>query len=221
MRRTSLVRDPARGSEAVTRPTFWGWRMVTVAGLGVFLAGPAQSSGVSVFIDPMREEFGWSHSLVSATYALANLLSALAVVLSGRLLDRWGHRAILVGTAFGFGAALLAMAAVRGPLTLAVGFTLLRGLGIGALLLTCRTLPSQWYVRRRGRALSLVALGGSLSLALVPVANELLIDRLGWQETWRLNGLVVWLLLVPAAALIVRNRPEEVGQFPDGGPAPE
>lgn len=202
------------------RPPFWGRRMIVVAGLGVFLAGPAQSSGVSVFVDPMREHFGWSRSFVSTAYAIANLLTAMAVVLSGRLLDRWGHRAVLTGTAIGFGLALLAMSAVRGPISLVIGFTTLRGLGIGALLLTCRTLPSQWYVRGRGRALSFVALGGSLSLALVPLTNELLIQHYGWQTTWRLNALVVWACLVPVAALVVRNRPEAIGQYPDGDPVP-
>lgn len=193
--------------------------MIAAAGLGVFLAGPAQSSGVSVFVDPMREHFGWSRSLISTAYAIANLLTALAVILAGRLLDRWGHRAVLTGTALGFGLALLSMASVQSPLTLVLGFTALRGLGIGALLLTCRTLPSQWYVRSRGRALSFVALGGSLSLAIVPLTNELLIRHYGWQATWRINALVVWACLVPVAALVVRNRPEAVGQHPDGDPA--
>ena len=190
--------------------------MVMVAGLGVFLAGPAQTYGVSVFVDPMQAELGWSRSLISTAYAIATLIGAGAVVVAGRLLDRFGHRAVLTATAAAFGGALMAMSAIVSPLTLVFGYSLLRGFGIGALLLASRTLAAQWFVRRRGRALSLVALGGSLSLALVPLANDLLIERFGWRAAWRIDALIIWLVLLPVVAVAVRNRPEDIGQRPDG-----
>ena len=198
---------------------FLGWRMVLIAGIGVFLAGPAQTYGVSVFVDPMLHEFGWSRSLISTAYAVATLIGAGAVMLFGRLLDRAGHRAVLTATAIGFGGALMAMSAIEGPLTLALGYSLLRGFGIGGLLLASRTLAAQWFERRRGRALSLVTLGGSLSLAVVPLANDLLIERFGWRAAWRIDAVVIWLVLLPVVALFVRGRPEDVGQRPDGTPA--
>lgn len=184
---------------------FSGWRMVAVAGLGVFLAGPAQTYGVSVFVDPMRDEFGWSRSLISTAYAMATLIGALFVVASGRLLDRFGHRAVLTGTAIGFGGALISMGSIGGPISLTLGYAALRGFGIGALLLASRTLASQWFVRRRGRALGLVALGGSLSLALLPLTNNALIEHIGWRAAWRVDALVIWLVLLPIVAIAVRN----------------
>lgn len=190
--------------------------MVAVSGLGVFLAGPAQPYGVSVFVDPMREEFSWSRSQISIAYSVATLIGALAVIVSGRLLDRVGHRLFLSFAALGFGAALTMMSFVDGLASLTVGYALLRGFGIGALLLDSRTLASQWFVRRRGRVLSLVAIGGSLSLALVPLANTFLIERFNWRDAWRIDAIIVVIVLVPVAAIAVRNRPEDIGQQPDG-----
>lgn len=192
--------------------------MLLIAALGVYLAGPAQTYGVSVFIDPMLASFGWSRSLISSSYAMATLVGAGGVLLTGRLLDRYGHRKVLAGAALGFGLAMIVMGAVSDPLTLTLGLSLLRGFGIGALLLASRTLVSQWYVARRGRALSLVAIGGALSLATVPAANGWLIEQLGWRLTWWINALSIWILLLPVAALLVRDRPEHVGQLPDGRP---
>lgn len=194
--------------------------MLLLAAWGVFLAGPAQTYGVAVFIDPMLAAFGWSRSLISTAYAVATLVGAGGVLLTGRLLDRYGHRRVLTGAALGYGLALVFMGFVADPLTLTLGFSLLRGFGIGALLLASRTLAPQWYVRRRGRALSLVAVGGALSLALVPAANGVLTERFGWRLTWWVDAASVWLLYLPLAAWLVRDRPEQVGQFPDGRPPP-
>lgn len=46
------------GTRSANASSFLGWRMVLIAGIGVFLAGPAQTYGVSVFVDPMLDEFG-------------------------------------------------------------------------------------------------------------------------------------------------------------------
>src|SRR5688500_4552317 len=100
------------GTRAAGTKAFLGWRMVLIAGIGVFLVGPAQTYGVSVFVDPMLDEFGWSRGLISTAYAVATLVGASAVVLFGRLLDRFGHRAVLTGAAIGFGGALLAISVV-------------------------------------------------------------------------------------------------------------
>ena len=80
--------------------------MVLIAAWGVFLAGPAQTYGVSVFVDPMLEEFGWSRSLISSAYAIATLVGAVGVILTGRLLDRYGHRRVLTGAATGYSVAI-------------------------------------------------------------------------------------------------------------------
>jgi MFS family permease len=53
-------------------------------------------------------------------------------------------------------------------------------------------------------------------LALVPLANDLLIEHFGWRAAWRIDALVIWLVLLPIVALFVRGRPEDVGQQPDG-----
>lgn len=112
--------------------SFSGRTMILIAGLGVFLAGPAQTYGVAVFINPILEEFGWSRSVISSAYAFGTLAGAGGVVLTGRLLDRFGHRRVFAVSALGFGGALIAMSLTTDPWTLALGFALVRGFGIGA-----------------------------------------------------------------------------------------
>ena len=201
-----------------TRRRFAGWRVLFVAGLASFLSGPAQTYGVSPFVEPVLADLGWSRSLFSTAYSIGTLPSAAALILIGRQIDRVGNRLVLSVAALGFGLALLLLSAASGVVGLLVGFTLLRTSGSGVLGLGTRTLVPFWFVRHRGRAFSLLGLASSLSLATVPPANQLLIDEFGWRMAWRIDALIIWLVLLPAVAMFIRNRPEDLGQIADGAP---
>ncbi len=201
------------------RPRLTHWSILAVAGLAVFLSGPAQTYGVSAFVEPMLAELELSRALFSTLYAIGTLASAGALLVVGRQIDRLGNRLVLAVAALGFGIALLILSMVTGPLGLLIGFALLRSLGSGILTLGARTLIPHWFVRRRGRAFSLIGLAGTLSLAVTPPLNDLLIGALGWRAAWRIDAIVILVVLLPAVLLLVRNRPADIGQLPDGGRA--
>jgi len=194
---------------------FSGWTMLAIASLVLMLSAPSQTYGFSVFIDPMLEEFGWTRSLIATAYLVGTMASAGAVLIVGRLLDRVGHRAVMVGVSALYVVALALMGSVSSPWTLVAGFTLLRATGASALTLAARTLVSQWFVKRRGRAVSVVNLGKMAGVAISPLLSALLINEIGWRDAWRVNALITAPLVV-LAALYVRGRPEDVGQYPDG-----
>src|SRR6476620_68075 len=195
---------------------FRGGLMLGLASLAVFLSGPAQTYGVSVFIDPILAEFGWSRSLISTLYSIATLAGAIPMVLVGRQIDRVGNRLIMTIAAVLFGLSLLWLSVVSGPLLVLLGLAVLRTFGSGVLTLGARTLVPHWFVRRRGWAFSMLGISGSISLALVPRFNELLINWVGWRHAWQIIGAIVLLGLAPVLGLFIRNRPEDVGEKPDG-----
>jgi MFS family permease len=88
------------------------------------------------------------------------------------------------------------------------------------LTINATLLVNQWFVAHRGRAIALMGLGFPLSNAILPPLSRFLIDHLGWRDSYAVLGVIVLLLIVPAALLLVRNRPEDVGLFPDGADAP-
>jgi MFS family permease len=192
--------------------------MLLVACLAVFFSGPAQTYGVSVFVNPMIEELGWSRSLFSTVYSVGTLASAGVLVLVGRGIDRVGNRVIMAGAALLFGGALFLLSTVSGVLTLLLGFALLRTFGSGVLTLAARTLVPHWFHTRAGRAFSLISLAAMLSQAIVPSFNNILIESFGWRDAFRVNAFIMWGLLLPIVAIVIRNRPRDIGQFPDGVP---
>jgi len=190
--------------------------MLFVSCLAVFLSGPAQTYGVSVFVDPMLTELGWSRSLFSTLYSLGTLASAGALVFVGRQIDRVGNRLVLSLSVVGFGAAMLVLSTASGVVVVLISFAMLRTFGSGVLTLAARTLVPNWFHSRAGRAFSLIGLAAMLSQALVPTFNTLVIDAVGWRDAWRVNAVVMWALLLPVVAIAIRNRPADLGQFPDG-----
>ena len=63
-------------------------------------------------------------------------------------------------------------------------------------------MTAQWFVAQRGRAMAVMGLGFAASLALLPPFSRALIDAFGWREAYVALGVLVWLLVIPATALL-------------------
>ena len=212
--------DDATPGAGGSRRFFYGWVIVLTSAMVVFSTGPGQSFVFSIFVDSMIDDTGFSRSTISALYAVSTGLSAAMVVVVSRAADRWGARLNLVLVGVAFGAACFGMAFSVGLVAFYISFAGLRALGQGSLTINATLLVNQWFVTRRGRAIALMGLGFPLSNAVLPPLSRFLIDAYGWREAYALLGVLVLLLVVPAAVFLVRNRPEDVGLYPDGADHP-
>ena len=184
------------------------------------MSGPGQTYSVSVFVNPIAQEMGWSMTLISGMYTAGSLTAATTMVFVGRLLDRYGARVMLPIIGALFGLSMIWMSNVSQPLHLYIGFAAIRTLGQGSLTLIPSTLVALWFVRLRGRAMALNLLGGSASLAAFPVFIHLLNSTAGWRTTWTILAFLIWGALIVPAVLLVRRTPESVGLLPDGDSPP-
>jgi MFS family permease len=189
--------------------------------LAVYFSGPGQTYTVSVYIDSYINEFGWSRTTVSSMYSIGTFAAGMLMGLVGGLLDKYGQRKMTVIIAAGFGCALLFMSTINSVMTLLIGFFLIRLLGQGSMGLIGGTLVPQWFIRRKGRAMSIVSVFGALSMATFPAINIWLIQKFGWQNGWRTWMLVMWIIVAPVFYFFIRTRPEEVGLYPDNDELPE
>jgi MFS family permease len=204
----------------LSRRLFYGWVILGAAAMGFFASGPGQSHTFSVFIGPIGEDLGLSATTIASAYAAATLVAALGLPRMGGFVDRHGVRRVMVVVAMALSAACAAFGAIAGPTGLGLGFAALRFLGQGSLMLLCATLVAQWFVRRRGMAMSLMALGFSASVAIHPPLAQWLVDAVGWRQAWLWMGVLTITCLLPLALLVIHDRPEDCGLAPDGGRAP-
>jgi len=194
---------------------YYGWVIVAVAALGMFMSGPGQTYSVSTFIDPLIADFGWSRAQVSGMYSGGTLAAGFLMTVVGRLVDHKGYRTMLTAIALFFACALFFMSGVQSLTALFFGFMMIRTFGQGSLTLIPNAMVPQWFVRRRGRVMSVLAIAGAASSAILPLVNIQLIDGMGWRFAWIFWGCILALVMAPIAWYFTRERPEDLGLLPD------
>ncbi len=207
---------PVKHSRVVSgSPIYYGWVILLVGTFGMFMTTPGQTLGVSVFLDRIIQDLGLSRASVSLMYTVGTLLGSFSLPFIGRFIDARGPRLAVVIISGLFALACVWMGFVGGPITLLVGFILIRGLGQGALGLVSLHVINLWFVRRRGLAVGLSGLGMAVATALFPFTIEALIGAFGWRTAYILLGVGVMTTILPLGAWLYRGTPELYGLRPD------
>lgn len=196
---------------------FYGWPMVFFASFAFAATGPGQTMGLSVFVDPLIADLDISRTNLTIAYMIGTLIGAAALPFIGRGLDRFGVRKAMAVIGLAFGTSLIAISFVQGIFGLTAGFVFLRMTGQGALSIAATTVIAAWFIRRRGMVLGIVGAAGSLGITVTPLVANQFINAFGWRTAWQIEGAFILVTIIPMALLLIRNRPEDIGQLPDGG----
>lgn len=166
------------------------------------LTAPGQTTGLSVFTDPLIDELGVTRTEISLAYLVGTLTGAAAQPLIGRALDRWGTRRVTALIGLGFAAVLGGLSLATDLIGLAAGYVGVRMAGQGALTLAATTAVARAITHRRGLALGITSAVGSAGISLAPVWLERLIHLTDIHTVWRIEALVVLVVVVPLAFLL-------------------
>ncbi len=200
--------------------SFHGWKIVGVGFLTQAVSIGFTVGTFSLFLPALVKEFGASHASVSAGQGVFMAVMTLVGPFIGRLLDRGSIRAVMVAGALASGLSFALMSAAQSLWQLGLLFGI--GAAVGTAMLgplSSATVVAKWFVRQGGRAQGLTNMGGPAGPLLLVVLAGWLIESFGWRATLRIYA-VGTLLVIPPIWWFVRNRPEDVGQHPDGAAAP-
>jgi MFS family permease len=214
----------ARTNSASTRsrrlPFFYGWVIVAVVFVTMGVGVNARTA-FSLLFPPILDEFGWERGLTAGAFSFGFLISAGFAPVLGRLMDRRGPR-LVIEMGVGLMAAGMFLATLTSrPWHVYVTLGVLVGGGSVCLSYSGQSLfLPNWFVRRRGLAMSLAFSGvGVGSIILLPWVQSV-IERAGWRTACSAMGILLIGLLAPLN-LLLRQRPEELGLMPDGGAPPD
>jgi MFS family permease len=199
----------------VRLPLFYGWIIVAVVFVTMGVGVNARTA-FSLLFPPILAEFGWERGVTAGAFSFGFLVSAALSPSLGRLMDRRGPRVVIELGVLLIGAGLLLATQVTRPWHLYATLGVMVGGGSVCLGYTGQSLfLPDWFVRRRGLAMSLAFSGVGVGSMIILPWVQLLIDRSGWRAACWALGLLVLLLLVPLN-LLLRRRPQDMGLEPDG-----
>ena len=193
----------------------YAW-IVAAATFLLLLCAAAVRATPGVIIVPLQREFGWSRALISGAVSINLVLYGLVGPFVAATMQRFGiRRTILCALAtMATGVALASF--LQAPWQLYACWGVIVGMATGAMAnVVGATIVQRWFVARRGLAMGiLTAAAATGQLVFLPVMGAYA-ESDGWRPVARVIALVV-LALVPIIALVIRDRPEDVGLRPYG-----
>lgn len=194
---------------------FYGWYIVGACLLIAFYTAGVIHFGFTAVIEPIAEEFGWSYAQISLAASLRGLEVGLLAPVMGILVDRLGPRRIVIAGSIILCTGLILLSRASSLLMFYGAFALI---AIGMSTCTHTVLiatVANWFQKKVGIAIGIVASGYGLGGLLVPFVTEL-IDTLQWQTAMSILGIGMIVIVLPLS-LLIRHKPENYGYQPDGG----
>ncbi len=196
-------------------PFYYGWIVLACLCCVGFARQGSAVATLSIFVDPLTRDFGWTRTALSGAVSLGGLLAALVSPLIGPLIDRRGSRLVLCAAVLVNGAALLLLALTPSLFVFYLLFCIARMNWAGPFDLGIYAALNNWFVARRARASSIATLAQMAGLAAMPLLAQFTIMHAGWRAGWLALGAVTLLIgFVPSWLFLVR-RPEDIGLAPD------
>ena len=167
------------------------------------------SAGIWVFVLIMpgvQAEFDISRADVSLPYLMTMIGFALGNLGIGRMVDAVGAARSIGIAAVVLGAGLSAAALSGSILTLSL-LQFVIGFGAAAGFGPLMADVSQWFLRRRGVAVAIIASGNYLSGAIWPLILSGVLEDHGWRAVYWVLAMVTVLGMIPLAMVLRRKVP--------------
>lgn len=174
-----------------------GFDRVSVAlGLATTVSYGTLFYSFAILAPAIMADFGWSRTFVFGAFSFALLAGALTAPVSGRLLDRFGGRAVMTAGSIVASAALASLWFARTPALFVLGLFLVEGAASLVLYEAAFAALAQIYgTRARARITAVTLIAGFSSTLFWPLTS-LLLARFDW------HGVYLWLAAITLAVTL-------------------
>jgi len=170
-----------------------------------------------LFLPYWVKEFAWSRASISGAQTVSIILAGLTAPMVAIFIMKQGpKRAIVVGNFMNVvGLVVLAYQSAIWHLYLGNGVIIGLGMSIGGILAGA-TVVNNWFILKRPVALSISMAAMGFSGVVANPAIVALINSVGWRNTYLILAAAALIFCVAFPALLLKNKPEDLGQVPDG-----
>jgi MFS family permease len=193
---------------------FYGWWITFAAFCTFGLSTGLPYYNMPFFYDYYEKTFGWARPDITYGYPLAALLTLwVGPVVVHRFSPRW---LIIAGTGLTF-LSFYGFSTMKGDLFTynAWWFVYLFGYILSGPI-AHQVIISNWFRRKRGSAMGLTYIGIAVVGSLGSVMVKPIAERYGFQAALLYVGVIVMFCAWPIAFFLLKDKPADIGQHPDG-----
>ena len=209
--------------EQTSKKFHYGYLIVGVAFMQLFMAGGIFFGSSGLFIVPVTESLGISQAQFSLYLTFQQVAMGVAVILAPKLVEKIPFKRIDAMAIIPLSLAYPIMAFANNVALLYVGGALI-GLSCAFLtFLAPGTLIPRWFKSRLNTMIAFAAAGvGVGGMVFNPVISAmingpaLLWFAESWRSTYFILGCVVFVVCFPLAAFVLKDSPEDKGLRPYG-----
>jgi MFS family permease len=193
---------------------FYGHYIVAACFFILFFLWGMVFNTFPIFLKPIAVSMNWGRGDLAVALLVGSLVSMVVSPVAGTLIDRIGAKPVMVVGAFVVGVGVIIESRITELWHLYVLFGVI-GLGLMcSTIIPCSLLISNWFVSRRGTAMSIAFVGTSVGgMIMSPVANWILI-RYDWRTAFAFSGSIILAAVIPLILLVIRTHPSEMGLKP-------
>jgi len=185
-----------------SRQPAYRWVIVFAAALILAISMGAIVNGMSAFIVPMQERFGWSRGDAALINFAGIVGIAFGGVVAGRIADRIGARPVVLFGVVVLGVCYLGASFLTSLWQYYALFVVAGFFGAGAIFAPIVALVGRWFAAGAGLALGIVSAGQALGQGGVPFGSSFLIEAYGVQGALGITGVVMLAVMTPLALLM-------------------
>ena len=194
---------------------YYGWIVVGITCL-VLLTSAGIRSTPGILMVPLEEEFHWSRATIALAVSINLILYGCIGPFAAAVMEKFGiRRSVLCALALvGLGVASTSM--MQYPWQLILMWGVLVGVGTGFLAsVLAAIVAARWFTARRGLVVGILSGGASTGqLLFLPVMANVT-AAYGWRATVICIAAVIC-VVIPLVALLMRDRPSDIGLMPYG-----
>ncbi len=203
------------------RRVHYAW-IVAAVGFVTLITAAGFRSATSVLIVPLQNDFGWSRATIGVAVAINLVLYGLGGPFSAALVERFGVRKVVITALLGVSVGSSLTVLMTAPWQLDVLWGLVNGLATGAISIPLAAIiANRWFVQRRGLVTGvLTASSATGNLIFLPVLAAI-VSHWGWRYASLTVSTVAIAVVLPLVALVLRDRPADIGLMPFGATVPD
>ena len=197
-------------------PFYYGWLVLGTAAIGALIATSVAQTVLGGIQDLIGLETGWDRKTVALAATLGTWASGLTMPFIGRLVDRFGPRWMMLIAANMVGIGYIYLSNSNTLFEFFFAYIVIRAVaGPNLQNVIPRAVAVNFFARRRNFAIGITTLNRILSESINIQTITLLATSYSWRIAYRVLGIAAIPLSIPIF-LLIRHKPEDIDQLPDG-----